>query len=215
MPSFPILFPTLAVFAPPIWQHCYICLTSIAFVPRGTNRQVCVPVNFARVTFQSSPVLLQLLDDHISRKTQAASAAPQPVMNSFVGRGWGGGGRWMTAFLNCLPLIIARRHHLKWRRWDKISWRNEIEKKSGCVLIWGGIPGRLPRLFSLWGGMTYLCGPNTALCLCKQFLNYLHLISWRLKAEAPNRQRAQVCTAAAKHLEKKTDVKPRLFLKND
>lgn len=55
--------------------------------------------------------------------------------------------------------------------------------------------------------MTYLCGPNTALCLCKQFLNYLHLISWRLNAKVPDRQRAQVCAAAAKmHLEKKIDV---------
>lgn len=54
--------------------------------------------------------------------------------------------------------------------------------------------------------MTYLCGPNTAVCLWKQYLNYLHLISWRLKAEVSDMKRTQVCAAATKmHPEKKIE----------
>lgn len=105
--------------------------------------------SIARVTFQSFPVPLQL--QKASRPcwtTTLVERHEQPLL--LLSLWWihlsGARGCWMAAFLNRLPLIIARRHHLKWRRRDKMSWRNKIEQKSGCVLFWGGIPGHLPDL---------------------------------------------------------------------
>lgn len=55
--------------------------------------------------------------------------------------------------------------------------------------------------------MTYLCGPNTVLCLWKQSSNYLHLISYRLIAEVSDMQRPQVYAEVTKmRPKKKIDV---------
>lgn len=129
-------------------------LSSIAFALHGPKQQAMLEAtsnvnqSIPCVTFECLPILLQ--SQKWSRpcwRTTLTEKHSQPLLLLnpwWINLSGGGGRRWMAAFLNCLPLITAWRHHLKWQQQDKMSWRNEIAQKLGCALIWAGIPGHLP-----------------------------------------------------------------------